>query len=154
MGTVDQPTIFTTMDGKPAPAAKPRAKPPPLGHKVKGQTRVYSRNKQESILRATAKRAARREQERKRRTTLNAKDTAIANGTYRFTEADDTPSNKMRKLLEWHTTSPSSHYNWEQDQVAQWEEDQAKEPKDDHRILSSPPEHRETYEKRRPHYDE
>ncbi len=67
-----------------------------------------------------------------------------------------TPAHKMGLLLDWHTTTNlGSHYDWEVDQQLEWEEQQHREPTDDsHRFMTSPPKHRETYEKRKPFTEE
>ncbi len=62
---------------------------------------------------------------------------------------------EMACLLDWHVGSPYSQIHDMEEPERYTERDgPPEEPKDEHKILTSPPKYRETYEKRKPYYDE
>ncbi len=64
---------------------------------------------------------------------------------------------KLACLVDWHDTCPGSAIFPPSSQEEEHFDDPAhppKEPKDENRIHTSPPKYRETYEKRKPHWDE
>ncbi len=143
-------TTQPTMDGAPAPP------PPPPPHKggrprlpLHLQTPQLERQRVRAAERATMHPGHQATERRRQRKTRR-----ITSPPLPFSPL--TASHKMAMLLEWHHTCAHSQYDWERDHDHRLLEREANppDPKEDHRILTSAPEHRETYEKRKPHYDE
>lgn len=146
-----QPTI----DGATAPTPRPPSPPHKVGRPRKTpeeQTAHLKRERERLRLfrKAHPGRNQATTQRSRHKASIGPRTPAEELATNHFTRVLS-PKEKMASLLEWHQTSSSSFYDWEQDQTAQWEEDQQKEPEDSHRyhLIAPPP-----TKKRRTQYDE
>ncbi len=133
-------TTQVTIDGKPAPVYKPRAK--------KRHIWATSHNAQNHYDYAIR-------QETKTNQTWAGPRTPAQERAWQEDNRLKGAKQEMACLLDWHATSPHSQVHDMKEPERYTEKDGPPEdPNDEHRILTVPPKHRETYEKRKSHYDE